>query len=395
MKRHLLSTTSLAGAGLLASAGVAQAEMSMGVGGFFHMWTGIVDADVCESGSRGGCNDAHVLQVGEVAFNMSGTLDNGIEIGGVVELETQGDGDYVDAARINIAGPFGAFQLGQEDSARHNWAFDTAAPNEGVLINSGWETAFAMSTQTSAGLLRPNHSTALDFSDKAPKVTYFTPRVNGFQLAATWTPNTQSVAGRDDGEGNFVGGYGADGAVFGPADERDTYTNAVDFGAHYTGEMGGVGVTVQGGYGTVEAPDIVSGSNPEIYQAGVSLSFENFTVAGAWAEVDGGMRFGGVMQDGKLVGGASTEGRSYTFGAGYSMGPWAFAAGYLRGEEEGDPGGGDDTNDIYQVSASYALSDGLGVNVQYLRVERETDGINPDKQDNDADAWLVGVKAGF
>ena len=211
---------------------------------------------------------------------MSGTLDNGIEIGGVVELETQGDGDYVDAARINIAGPFGAFQLGQEDSARHNWAFDTAAPNEGVLINSGWETAFAVSTQTSAGLLRPNHSTALDFSDKAPKVTYFTPRVSGFQLAATWTPNTQTT----------VDGYGGDGAVFGPADERTTYTNAVDFGVHYSGDMGGVGVTAQGGYGTVEAPDMVSGSNPEIYQAGISINFENFTVAGAWAEVDHGMR---------------------------------------------------------------------------------------------------------
>ena len=148
--------------------------------------------------------------------------------------------------------------------------------------------------------------------------------------------------------------------------------------------MGGVGVTVQGGYGTVEAPDNVSGSNPEIYQAGISINFENFTVAGAWAEVDGGM----------MLDGASTEGRAYTFGAGYSMGPWAFAAGYLRGEEEGVPGNGDDTNDIYQVSASYALSDGLGVNVQYLRVERETDHID-NGQDNDADAFLVGVKAGF
>ena len=395
MRKQLYGTTSLTGAALLASAGMAQAEMSMGVGGFFHMWTGVVDADVCESGNRSGCNDAHVLQVGEVHFNMSGTLDNGIEVGGVVELETQGDADYVDAARIDIAGPFGTFQLGQEDSARHNWAFDTAAPNEGVLINSGWETAFAASTQTSAGLLRPNHSTALDFSDKAPKVTYFTPRFNGFQLAATWTPNTQTVAGRPDDDGDYVGGYGGDGAVFGPADERDTYTNALDFGAHFSGEMGGVGVTVQGGYGTVEAPDIAPGDNPEIYQAGISLSFENFTVAGAWAEVDGGMRFGGEMQDGRLVGGASTEGRAYTFGAGYSMGPWAFAAGYLRGEEEGMPGNGDDTNDIYQISASYALSDGLGVNVQYLRVEREADHADSGGQDNDADAFLLGVKAGF
>ena len=63
MKKYLYGTTSLASAALLASAGAAQAEMSMGVGGFFHMWTGIVDADVCDSGERGGCNDAHVLQV--------------------------------------------------------------------------------------------------------------------------------------------------------------------------------------------------------------------------------------------------------------------------------------------------------------------------------------------
>ena len=397
MKKYLYGTTSLVGVGLLAWAGPAQAEsdrIHLELGGFFHQWQGIADADVCQGGSTD-CNDFEIVQVGEIFFNMVGKLENGIEISGRVELETQQDTDVIDAARVNISGSFGAFQLGQEDSARHNWAFDTAAPNEGILINSGWETAFAATSQTTFGLLRPSHSTALDFSDKAPKVTYFTPRMGGLQFAISWTPDTQTDVGTNP---IGAGGGGSTGGVrFGTADKNTTYTNAIDLGIHYSGEFHGVGVTAQAGLGTVDTPDGLEGTaydnDPEIYQAGVAISFENFTVAAGWAEVNDGMQLSAPS------GLQSTEGESWTVGAGYSTGPWAVSAGYFHGEEEGSIlNSGDDENDFFQVSTSYALSPGLGVNLQYLHIEREADvdmGPGSGSTDSDTDAVMLGVKVGF
>jgi predicted porin len=283
-------------------------------------------------------------------------LDNGLEIGGRIELETQQDTDVIDAARVDIAGPFGHFQLGQEDSARHNWAFDTAGNNEGILINSGRETAFAATSQGTFGLLRPSHSTALDFSDKAPKVTYFTPRFAGFQFALSWTPDTQTDLGNNPiGAGSVVASAGAGGSPgslrFGTGNDEITYTNAIDIGGHYTGEIGGVGITAQAGWGTVSAPDGIDNAaqvggianedsnDPNIYQAGLALTFGGFRVAGGWARIDHGML---------LAGSQRTDGHSWTVGGGYGTGPWAFAVSFLHGEEEGSIArNGRDENDIF------------------------------------------------
>lgn len=432
MKKYLYGTTSLVGVGLLAGASPVQAEsdpIHLELGGFFHQWQGFVDTDVCQDGSNN-CNDFDIVQVGEIFFNIVGKLDNGIEVSGLIELETQQDTDVIDAARANISGAFGTFQLGQEDSARHNWGFDTMAPNEGILINSGWETAFAATSQNTFGLLRPTHSTAVDFSDKAPKVSYFTPRFNGFQFAISWTPDTQTDFGTNP---VGVGGTSGPGSLqFGTANEDLTYTNAIDLGVHYTGEFDGVGITAQAGWGTVSAPDgtdemrmatrdflVGEGytlaeavaiaeddvDDPDIYQAGLAISFEGFTVAGSWTKVDEGMYLAGTDDEGDFTADSisevqSTEGSSWTIGAGYTTGPWAFAASYFHGEEEGLLAQeGDDENDFFQISASYALSPGLSVNLQYLHIDREADG-DPDDPgnsgtDSETDAVMLGVKVGF
>ena len=303
---------------------------------------------MCQGGATD-CNDFEIVQVGDT---LTASIDG-------------------NSGSTRVRAPSNS-----ADSARHG----PLAPNEGILINSGWETAFAATSQ--GRLLRPSHST-VDFSD------YFTPRMGGLQFAISWTPDTQTDVGTGIGGG---GGEEGDrgGVRFGTADKNTTYTNAIDLGIHYSGEFDGVGVTAQAGLGTVDAPDNLGGDDPEIYQAGVAVSFENFTVAAGWAEVNDGMQ---------LSGGQSTEGESWTVGAGYSTGPWAVSAGYFHGEEEGSIlNSGDDENDFFQVSTSYALSPGLGVNLQYLHIEREADvdmGPGSGSTDSDTDAVMLGVKVAF
>jgi predicted porin len=324
-------------------------------------------------------------------------MDNGITVGGRLELELQQDADVIDGAWIEVGGDFGLFALGQMDSARHNLAFGTAANNEGILINSGWETAFASSIQNSVGLLRPSHSTALDFSDKAPKVAYFTPRFNGLQFNLTWTPNT---AHTDQANTGGVGGgtrFGATGTLqFGGTSQDDTYTNAIDIGADFKTDINGMGVYLQTGWGTVRAPDNIDTTtntdddNPDIFQAGIALTYGGGRAAFGFARESTGIATNSTT--------AATlnrhDGHSYTFGVGYGDGPWAVSAGFLHGEDEGLVSQqGQDENEFIQVSASYALGPGLSVNAQYLNIDRENDS---DAEDDDTtDAVFLGVKVGF
>jgi predicted porin len=403
MNKYLYGTTSLVGLGMLAGAGSVQAAdpVSLSLGGFFHQWQGIVDSEFCfgqPTGTSNDCNSGEIVQVGEIFFNVSGEMDNGITVGGRMELELQQDNDVIDGAWIELGGDFGLFALGQMDSARHNLAFGTAANNEGILINSGWETAFAGTSQSAFGLLRPSHSTALDFSDKAPKLAYFTPRFNGLQFNATWTPNTQhsdnSAAGQPGGSPRFGGGAGS--LQFGQSDKNSTYTNALDFGVDYSGEMNGVGVYLQAGYGTVDTPDLLDSNaantdddDPNIYQAGIALTFGGARAAFGWARETHGI----ATQSATVASHQRMDGHSYTFGVGYGTGPWAFSAGFLHGEDEGqvnDPG--NDENEFIQVSASYAIGPGLSVNAQYLNIDREQDGTG---EDETTDAVFLGVKVGF
>lgn len=164
-------------------------------------------------------------------------------------------------------------------------------------------------------------------------MTYFTPRFSGFQFAVSWTPDTQTDLGTNP-VGTAGGTGGTPGATrFGTANEEETYTNAIDLGVHYSGEFEGVGITAQAGWGTVDTPDRLSNfapgesnSDPNIYQAGLAISFEGFTVAGGWARMDEGLLLAGpdTDNDGISNGGLQrTDGHSWTIGAGYATGPWA------------------------------------------------------------------------
>ncbi len=282
----------------------------------------------------------------------------------------------------------------------------------------------------------------MDFSDKAPKLTYFTPRFNGFQFAASWTPDTQANLGSSP-----FGASDSGSLRFGTANEENTYTNAIDIAAHYSGEIEGFGITAQAGFGTVDAPDNLKkfkglakdeglreafeahglnvgdlNDDPKIIQTGLAVSWQGLTIAGGWAKVEDGQYLQGGDGDGNITIASlvdndketglqtlqNTEGHSWTIGAGYTTGPWAFSAGYLHGREKGNIWtGGSDKNDFFQVSTSYALSPGLSVNLQYARIERETDTkckeISIDGygkhdicgKDSDTDAVMLGVKVGF
>ena len=425
MKKYLYGTTALAAIALAAGPALAEAEpLHMELGGYYTIWYMYADPDVAANGS-GSVGEFTSTQNAEVYFRMRGELDNGLKIGGRIELEAESTGDQIDQHYLVLAGGFGEFRLGSVNSGRYSYGWNTDAPAAGIGINSGWgSTIIAPQNNTGARFRSVGVSTVIDFSNDESKITYFTPRFNGFQLTASWTPRGHATGS------NSVGQGGSTYFFSGPADEATINTNGIDLGLSYSGDFDGVGIEVQAGVASANASDQADAAgfdDPLAYNGGIAVSFSGFTIAGSFAVVDEPLAFGcsgasaagtatiatgpkgmGRVGDDDRDGVvkiftpaaataclSSNEGESFNVGIGYSTGPWDFSLGYFNGREEGLVAiPGDEENTFVALAASYTLGPGLRMSATVLDLNFEGDAAGP-ADDNSGVAVLFGVHAGF
>ena len=325
---------------------------------------------------------------------MRGERDNGLKVGGRIELEGESTGDQIDQHYLVLAGGFGEFRLGSINSGRYSFGWNTDAPAVGIGINSGWMSGLVAPQNASGARFRSvGISTVIDFSNDESKITYFTPRFNGFQLTASWTPR---------GHATTSGSVGQGGSTFfftGPADENLINTNGIDVGLSYSGDFDGVGIEVQAGIATADASNQADNAgldDPFAYNGGLAVSYAGFTVAASFAVIDDEL---GLSCMGVAVGMAtcasSNEGDSFNIGVGYSTGPWDFSLTYFTGEEEGLTAiPGDDENSFVEIAASYTLGPGLRMSLSALDIDFDGDAAGP-ADDNNGIAVVFGVHASF
>ena len=349
MKKVLYGTTALVAASFAFTGAANAAEgIKLGVGGYMNNFFGFgdVDSDTADPNSTGHFSD------GEIHFTGETTLDNGIQVGAQVQLESFSSGDQIDENYAWVEGSFGRLQLGSENTAAYLMQY--SAPNVGVPINSGWVTVFVAPTAGHTASFRsPSLSTFGDFGNDENTVTYFSPRFGGFQIGVSY----QAAV---DGSG--------DGANFPATMDQNSGegTDGVSIGANFVRSFNGFDVALAGGYRTItdENPNMW-GDSPEQYSAGINLGYGGFTVGGSW-----------LGEDSETPGGADapTDGNSFDVGASYSTGPWSVGVTYLNGEVEGAPGGGDDQLDTVEGGIEYALGPGIttSFSVLYAKWEDET-----------------------
>ncbi len=398
MKKFLYGTTALAAAGLISGPALAQAEpLHFELGGYFQQFFGFVDVDklnVVGLGPGFSTNSSSSMSFknAEVYFKMRGELDNGLKIGGRLELEGDNGGDQIDQAYLTLAGGFGSLRLGAINSGRYSMGWNTDPVQVGVPINSGWMSAFMSVTNQSGARFRSvGISTVVDGSNDEEKITYFTPRFNGFQFTASWTPEAHLITSGSVGQGGET--------TFSGASDADLYyTDALDFGLSYSGEFTGVGVEVQAGVGFADKPDVLGAPNiPGLfevedfftYQGGIAFSYQGFSVAASFAVIEDPLALN--------TGLSSNEGSSFVVGVAYETGPWGISATYFHGEEEAIIAfPGDEENTFASVAASYTLGPGIRTSVTYLHGEMDADLVVPGfNEDNEVDAFVVGVHLGF
>ncbi len=193
-----------------------------------------------------------------------------------VQLEANSNaGDQIDESYLIVKGAFGEINLGSENSAMYKMHY---APAEfGITMNSGDQSSWVATIANSAGasiskgghFRTPLGSTYVEplAQNDSEKLTYYTPRIEGFQLGISYAPET--------GQDNTA------------QPNRDTSnTDTVMAGLNFNKTFGSTNVKASLGYGTVL--DGIAGTNTEAsaFNAGFGLGFGGLGFGISYASFD-------------------------------------------------------------------------------------------------------------
>jgi len=350
MKKSLLATTALAALGAVAVSSPASAKFEMKVGGFMEQWFGYSD------NSNTAQPDSDTMEQHsdtEIHFKASQTLDNGLKVGATVEME--GETGTIDEQYLTLDGSFGRIIMGSENTA--GYLMHYAVKSNGIGVEEG-DGACAWIAGATGDLSRSNLHTAISSDDN--NVTYFSPRINGIQIGASYIPETND----NDARTPVVGGLEENG-------ERD---NAFSVAANYVNSFDAMSFKVAVGY-TEGGTDLNAAGSEEALTAGVQLGFGGFTAAFAYGEHD--------RDDAAAVANVNTFGASLA----YNAGPAGVSLAYLRGEDSP----ADDKQDQLELGASYAVGPGITAAGSLYYIERVTAGTTA----ADGVAVAAGLKLAF
>jgi hypothetical protein len=410
MKKTLLLTTALVGSMALAQAAMAQeapaetkpaaekSPITVTLGGSAEFTAGLVDdGDITKStgdSTRAQAMDTDV----EAILYADGKTDSGLTYGAQIQIlkndNDPEDGD--DQQFAYLGGDWGKVEAGDADGAADKLAI--YAPSDfgtgGVTgkyyqyLNSG--TIFDGTSGYTSIAAGNKRYKAFD-SETASKLSYYTPRIAGFQAGASYAPDGAGQGNRDD----RVGNDGDLDSLYSQATNK-AFENYVEVGANYETDFDDIALAVGGSYvyaGSKGDFNNTKVENLDAYQVGANVGFMGFTLGGGyvWQGEAGITESTANKQD-------ST---GYNFGLQYETGPFIVGANALFAENQGYSNK-DNQLDVYSVGATYVVAPGLSTFVEGTFVPTN-EGSYLDSNTNAAanydsnsgSAIIVGTKVEF
>jgi hypothetical protein len=378
MKKVLLGTTALAVAGMVAggAANAAEEPITAGIGGYYKAAMAFLSEDN-DAGQFADNRNSHALgQDIEIGISGSTTLDNGMTVGFVANIEGNGGTGTGSAALderwLFFRGGFGQFRIGTTESARQEmtnfapngaWNFGVNTPFF-IFANPGNATFFNVRT----------YDDGLGNEDNM-KVIYFSPTFNGFRIGASYAP--------DDNNQQQYGGNTTD--VVG------ALQNNASISAEFAHDFGSVNIRLMAGYEQYVVETCNAAANvqtceddPASTQFGGTLNFGEWSIGGGWLETE---------QIALAASGAGRDRTDYDLGISYWSGP--IGVGLQWGHAEIDVADGtQDELDIYALNATYVIGPGIDVEAQIDMGEFD-DGTTGENLDNDWTSLLIGTSVSF
>ena len=221
----------------------------------------------------------------------------------------------------------------------------------------------------------------------ADKITYFTPRIEGFRFGVSWIPNFE-----EDASGSIASVSGG-------------YHDGLAVGANFVRRFDKVRVALSAGYITAKYPPITdvptnNPGTPSTWSVGGSLNFGTVRFAGSY-----GASANTRNNRGTTIG-TSTDGEAHSLGAYYRFGRNLVGVTYWHAEvKEQVAVAGDSTMDMFTISGRHRLARGVSLRATllYLDIEGEdTDGNTNStgttggaRDDNSGWAFVTGVRVSF
>ncbi len=370
MKNILLGTSALVGAALIASAALAEDPKVM-VGGVIDFQAGYGNGDAIGGSERriGFRNDT------EINVSVEGKSDAGLGYGAVVDLEGDINGDTdgqgTNAARTYIFtdGSFGRVELGSVEGAAQTMQVDAATVARATGgINGDWDR-FASQTGTRfiSRAALPGYQGNItniggdDTTQNAAKINYYSPRFSGFQIGASYAPNS-------DSRGNGINRIRS----------LNKFGNIMDLSLGYEGQFNNIGLKASGALERGNGNAVQGTRTYDAYNLGAVVTAFGVNFAGSYGDMNNAY-------------GVGTEASYWTAGAAYDFGPFGASVTYL--DSSFDISGGLN-NDFHNVVAGvdYALAPGL---TPYVEVSWFNGGANVTEADNNGVVGIVGTQLAF
>ncbi len=372
MKKVLFGTTTLVAFGLAGAANAAD-PITLKLGGKQEQYFGGFAATEKAGNTDGFGIDSDT----EVYFTGSTTLDNGITVRAVIQMEATHDvAGGADEQYIDVSGGFGKIRAGYV-----NGMYDTqavGAPIVGsVSLNDAIGNWMASSGNGATGFSGPI-GTPLDqtLTTDHASVSYQTPSIFGFTGAVSYVPDAETLG--NDGAGWRL-----------PEPTGGSLRDQVEGSLAYSNEFGGVGVDASVGViwganaGGATASDMFG------YGGGLSLSYAGFTLGGSYSQLNTGYSNFGA------VGTGAANGHGYNVGVSYEVGPYGVGFAYGHTSSAGSFGDdANDTQDVYLLNSAYKMGPGISLVGNVFYAEQDSEGSNAPGTNNTNRAG-VGVVTGL
>jgi len=379
MKKVLLGTTALAVAGMVAggAANAAEEPITAGIGGYYKAAMGFVSEDNDDGQLSDARNSNALGQDIEIGISGSTTLDNGMTVGFVANIEGNTDGTADSAALderwLFFRGSFGQFRVGSTESARQEMT--NFAPNG--AWNFGVNTPFFIFANPGNGAGFFNVRTYDDGlgTEDNLKIIYFSPTFNGFRVGASYAPE-------DDNQQQYGGNT---------TDETGGLQNNMSVSAEFAHDFGAANIRLMAGYESYVLENCNAAANvqtcednPASTQFGGTISFGEWSIGGGWLETE---------QTALANSGQGRDRTDYDLGISYWSGP--IGVGLQWGHAELDVADGtQDELDIYALNATYVIGPGIDVEAQIDMGEFD-DGTTGENLDNDWTSLMIGTSVSF
>jgi predicted porin len=365
MKKVLLGSTALVAAGLIAGHAEAADGVKLSLGGYYRGVAGLMfdDFDGAAAGLEDDLRDYVFKQDVEVHFKGETTLDNGLTVGANIQLEGQTSGDQIDEVYAYFSGGWGELRFGDDDEALAQLCSITPS----AASNFGPDSPFFSFSNSGLTGYAGTNGTCYGTDSDSTKLIYFSPNFGGFSFAMSFTPdNTQDTRNTLSGAGTrFENNLGQN---------SDNLSVAANFNHDFNGVTLNVGGGATWSFDREGAPGV---DETEDYQTYASVSFFGFTIGGA---AEWRYNFGGDESD-RMVYGA---------GVTYNWDAWTVGLGWTHGDYEVVQSGVnvgttttpiittsdvDQNQDIFALTAAYALGPGITVDGVVEWVDSDVNGL--------------------